>query len=381
VKIMVLVCLSPNGVDTYELTQQPDKLLVATQKGVVHVERKPDAQHWSVAGTSLDGLHISSLMREPVHGRLFAGVHGRGLYCSKDDGKSWQPAMNGVAHEHVFSLSLIKKGSEVELYAGTEPAHLYRSTDYGETWQELKALQSVAGRENWNFPAPPHVAHAKHVAGDPRDPRRMYVCVEQGALLVSDDAGASFREIHFQTETYKQNKDVHRVIFNPHNLDEIYVPGGDGISRSCDGGKTWEHLTTPEMRLAYPDHFYIPAAAGGDLFAVGGGTPPNMWRQTGNARTAVVTSKDRGKTWQQLRGGLPEEIAGNFEAATMMTWPGGFGFLTGSTDGEIYASFDQGQTWALIAENVGAVSKCVHARNIEIGRAAARQQDAQPKQS
>jgi len=378
---MVLACLSPNGVDTYDLAQPPARLLVATQNGVVQVERKQDAQQWSVTGTSLEGLHISSLMREPVHGRLFAGVHSSGLYCSKDDGRSWQPAMTGLAHEHVFSLSLIRKGSDVELYAGTEPAHLYRSTDYGETWQELTALQDVPGRENWNFPPPPHIAHVKHVGCDPRDPRKIYVCVEQGALLVSDDAGASFREIHFQNETYKLNKDVHRVVFNPQDPDEMYVPGGDGISRSCDGGRTWEHLTTPEMRLAYPDQFYIPAEAGGDLFAVGGGTPPNMWRQTGNARTAVVTSKDCGRTWQQVRGGLPEEIAGNFEAATMMTWPGGFGFLTGSTDGEIYASFDQGRSWALIAENVGAVSKCVHARNIEMGRAAVRQLAAQPKQS
>jgi photosystem II stability/assembly factor-like uncharacterized protein len=370
---MVLVCLSPNGVDTYRLAQAPDTLLVATLNGVTRLHRRPDAQHWTTAETSLEGLHVSSLMREPTRGMLFAGIHGSGLYRSRDDGRTWEKAMNGLAHEHVFSLAFLQKGSAVELYAGTEPPHLYRSRDYGETWQELEALRAVPGRENWNFPPPPHIAHVKHITFDPRDSRRMYVCVEQGALLRSDDGGESFYEIHFQDGSYKLNKDVHRVVFNPGNADEIYLPGGDGISRSRDGGKSWEHVTTPQMRLAYPDHFYIPAEGGGTLFAVGGGTPPNQWRQTGNARSAIVSSRDEGRTWNQIGGGLPAEIAGNIEAAMMASWPRGFGFFLGTTDGEVFASLDEGKSWSLIADGIGGVSKCVHARNLAMGRAVVRQ--------
>jgi photosystem II stability/assembly factor-like uncharacterized protein len=225
----------------------------------------------------------------------------------------------------------------------------------------------------WNFPAPPFQPHVKHVAFDPRDPRVLYVCVEQGALLKSEDGGESFHELEFQDESYALNKDTHRVIFNPRNPEEIFLPGGDGISLSLDAGKHWRHLTTPQMRVAYPDHFYISPDDDGVLFTSGGGDPPNIWRETGDARSAVVTSRDNGESWTQVTGGLPALLPGNIEAMTMAQWPGGFGFLAGTTDGELFASFDKGRTWRLIGAGFAAVSKSVHARNLAMGRAKVRE--------
>ena len=54
-----------------------------------------------------------------------------------------------------------------------------------------------------------------------------------------------------------------------------------------------------------------------------------------------------------------------------MSWPGGFGFFAGTTDGEVYASLDKGETWAPIAAGLPPVSKSIHHRNIQIGRGAA----------
>ncbi len=246
-------------------------------------------------------MHISSLMRDP-RGHLFAGIHGVGLYRSRDDGATWQLARNGIAEDHVFSLACRETKTGVELYAGTEPAHLYRSTDDGEHWQELPGVRDVASVAEWNFPAPPFQPHVKHVAFDPRDERVLYVCVEQGALLKSDDGGRTFRDVPFQDKSYVLNKDTHRVIFNPRNPDEIFLPGGDGIATSRDAGKSWRHLTTPQMRVAYPDHFYVSPEDDGVLFAAGGGDPPNVWRETGDARSAIVTSRDNGESWARDRG-------------------------------------------------------------------------------
>ena len=85
----------------------------------------------------------------------------------------------------------------------TEPAHLYRSHDLGGTWEELPALRRVDVHDKWSFPAPPHLAHVKHIAFDPRDSQRMFVCIEQGALLRSDDGGESFRELQFQDRAWQ----------------------------------------------------------------------------------------------------------------------------------------------------------------------------------
>jgi photosystem II stability/assembly factor-like uncharacterized protein len=367
---MSTVCLSPNGVDFYRLERAPDDVLVATIDGVARVRR--GARRWRVETACLKGLHVSSLMRDPG-GHLFAGIHGVGLYRSRDDGARWELARNGIKEDHVFSLACRETRSGVELYAGTEPAHLYRSTDDGEHWVELSGVRDVASVAQWNFPAPPFQAHVKHVAFDPRDDRVLLVCVEQGALLKSEDGGKSFRDVPFQDGSYVLNKDTHRVVFNPRDPNEMFLPGGDGIAASRDAGKSWRHLTTPEMRVSYPDHFYVSPEEEGVLYAAGGGDPPNVWRETGDARAAIVTSRDNGESWMQISDGLPAELPGNIEAVTMAQWPGGFGLIAGTTDGEIFASFENGRNWRLIAGGLAAVSKCVHARNLAMGRAKARE--------
>jgi photosystem II stability/assembly factor-like uncharacterized protein len=367
---MTTVCLSPNGVDVYRVDAMPDDILIATTDGVSRLAR--DGEGWRAQSSNLKGLHISSLMRDP-RGHFFAGIHGVGLYRSRDNGATWQLARTGIAEDHVFSLACRETKAGIELYAGTEPAHLYRSVDDSDTWYELPGVRDVVSLAQWNFPAPPFQPHVKHVAFDPRDERVLYVCVEQGALLKSEDGGRTFRDVPFQDNTYVLNKDTHRVIFNPRNPDEMFLPGGDGIATSRDAGKSWRHLTTPDMRVAYPDHFYVSPEEDGVLFAAGGGDPPNVWRETGDARSALVTSRDNGESWSEIAGGLPGSLPGNIEATTMMQWPGGFGFVAGTTDGEVFASFDKGVTWRLVASGLAAVSKCVHARNLAMGRAKVRE--------
>ena len=366
---MASVCLSPNGLDTWTAEQPPVTLLVATAAGVVRLERTSGTTRWSQSSCELSDLHIGSLLREPCSGALFAGVHGSGLYRSFDDGRTWQAAMSGLTHTHVFCLACVREpGGGSAVFAGTEPAHLYRSRDLGGTWEELPALRSVAGCEKWNFPAPPHLAHVKHIAFDPRDSRRMFVCVEQGALLRSDDGGASFRELQFQDRTFRLNKDTHRVVFNPVRADEVCLVGGEGLSRSLDCGESWQRLTTAGMRVSYPDYFCYSPEEPGVLFIAGGGSTPDVWRVTGEARGALARSSDGGRTWTQVGGGLPPRLAGNIEAISLVLWPNGFGFFVGTTDGEIYHSGDKGRNWICIAKGLPPVSKCIHHRNLAAGR-------------
>ena len=41
----------------------------------------------------------------------------------------------------------------------------------------------------WWFPAPPHIPHSKFIAFSPSELDTIFVCIEQGALLRSDDLG------------------------------------------------------------------------------------------------------------------------------------------------------------------------------------------------
>ena len=65
---MSLVCLSPNGADLYRIESEPDDVLVATTDGVARVRK--DGASWRIRPGGLEGLHVSSLMREPSRGWL-----------------------------------------------------------------------------------------------------------------------------------------------------------------------------------------------------------------------------------------------------------------------------------------------------------------------
>lgn len=368
---MQTVCLSPNGLDTYDLSAPACRLLVGTVNGVLLLT--PDASgHWKSVAHVLQGHHVESLMLVPGTHSVFAGMHGTGFYRSWDDGHTWSPVATDIGRI-VFTLACVREGDQMALYAGTEPAALFRSRDDGDSWQELPALRAVPSSSRWDFPPPPHIAHVKHVTADPRDSRILYVCVEQGALLKSFDGGESWIDLEYDDESYRLNRDTHRIVFSPGNPDHIYLDGGDGIAVSEDAGQTWARLVTPAMRVAYPDQLFISPASDDTLFAVGAGTPPNIWRQTGKASAAIVRSDDRGRHWRHVGGGLPDgdHIQGNLEAATMIRWPGSFGFFAGSSDGEIFASLDEGASWKLIASGLPSVSKGVHHANLLTGRAKA----------
>jgi photosystem II stability/assembly factor-like uncharacterized protein len=208
----------------------------------------------------------------------------------------------------------------------------------------------------------------KHVAVDPRDPRIFYVCVEQGALLKTIDDGQSFKLLHFEDDACRLNKDTHRIVFHPRNPDEILLDGGDGIFRSRDAGENWQRVAATDMRIAYPDHLYLPGD--GSIVVTGGGTPPNVWRHSGDAASTIVRSLDGGHSWTQPGHGLPPSLAGNIEAMTMASWPGGYGFFAGTSDGELFVSLDKGENWELAAAGLPPVSKCVHHANLLRGREA-----------
>jgi photosystem II stability/assembly factor-like uncharacterized protein len=348
----------------------PESVLIATLDGVIELARESTSGRWHVARHKLKGHHVGSLMIEPIRGAIFAGTHGSGLYRSRDDCDTWEPVTRGLSSPHIFTLAYDVRGRDVTLYAGTEPAKLFKSTDLGNNWQELTGLTATPSVEKWNFPAPPHIAHVKHVVADPRDPLTLYVCVEQGALLKSEDGGSTFRELLFADAACILNNDVHRVVFNPANADEIYVDGGDGIFRSHDAGTTWERVADTKLRVAYPDQLFFDPDVPGTIFVVGGGSPPNIWRQTGNAAPAILRTQNGGRTWHQLKNGMSETFAGNFEATSLVRWPHGYGFIIGTSDGQVLASYDKGETWSEIANDISPISKCVHFRMLAIGRAA-----------
>ncbi len=361
----MLVCVSPDGGNRYAGTAPPTRLLVGTVDGVFAVERPAADTAWQVTGQALGGQHISALLYEPRRGGLFAGCHTGGLYASLDGGRTWESRTRGLPAEHIWTLASVERDGQVVLYAGTQPMHLCESLDYGETWQELRSLRDVPGQEKWTFPPTPGIAHAKVLAFHPHDPRTIYFGVEQGALLKSTDAGRTWRELdtwYSPDDVYY--KDVHRLAISPHNPALIYMATGDGLYRSEDGGETWQHLTGVEAEIGYPDGLVLAPDDDQTVFMAGGRRAPGVWRREGKADAGIARSRDGGRTWALLGGGLPPLLHGNIEALSLAAWPGGYGLYAGTTDGEVWGSDDRGEHWTLVARGLGAVSQSSHWRDL-----------------
>lgn len=363
----MIASLSPGG-QTLTVADSPSELLlVGTIDGIFSFARQNGS--WAFQERFLPGEHISALLYEPWSGTLFASTYAGEyegsphadkerwpLYASQNFGKDWERRGQGISQLNLFTLNLQKLGDRVRLYAGTEPARLYFSDDLGKTWSELPSLRSVPGVEQWRFPASPHLGHVKHVTFDPLNPEVLYVAIEVGGLLKSEDGGATWRELHGIHE------DVHRVIVSPFQSARVYLSGLGGVCVSQDGGATWRHLTTKDFRIGYPDALLLHPKDESLLYVAGSKTNPGQWRTTHTADSRIARSQDCGESWEILGEGLPEHITGNIEAMSMDIWKDGFALFAATTDGEVFTSTDRGDHWKKITVGLPPISKVGHFR-------------------
>jgi len=240
------------------------------------------------------------------------------------------------------------------MYAGTEPAHLFYSDDLGHNWTELPALRSV-DMSRWGFPAPPHIAHTKHINFHPQDPHTLFVGIEQGGLLKSTDDGRTFRVVPGMDD------DVHRTVVNPLNPDQMYITTGVGMYVTTDGGKTWEQRTDLQHEIGgYPDLLVLHPRQPEILFVASAQKGPGSWYQEHYAGSRISKSTDGGRTWQAVRHGFPDRLRTAFEAMCLEDWGASFSLFGATATGEVWCSDDGGEHWTEVLSGLAPISKGNH---------------------
>lgn len=348
------ICLSHGGQTIYSSASPSKDLLVATVDGVIFLRRAGESSPWRVDRKALAGRHIIALQIEPTSGTIFATMHNGGVAASEDFGESWDFKNKGIPSENVYCITCSAFNGQVKLYVGTEPAHLYVSENMGENWSELSSLRSVPSVSKWTFPAPPHDAHVKNIAVDPTNPDTIYASVEQGGLFKSIDGGETWKELQ------GFNDDCHRLLIPPSDSQKLFLPTGYGFYRSIDGGETWEELTQRISPIGYPDLLVLDPHRENLMFLAGAEADPFHWMQSKSANPHIVRSRDGGETWTVLNRGLPERLDANFEAMALESWTEKSAVYVGNTDGDIYASDDEGENWERVVAGIPAVSKTIH---------------------
>lgn len=356
-----MILLAPGGTSVQRQRIPSARLVVGTVEGIFVFER--DAQRrWILRGRGLDGCFVSALTKLDT-GTLIAGTHGLGVARSDDGGLTWKLANAGLSHFDVWVVKAERLAGKERLFAGTLPAHLFVSDDGAASWRELAALREVPSAPKWSFPPPPHQGHVLDIGALDDS---LYVGIEVGALLRSDDGGASFVELPVNPDV--SEVDIHRMVLHPKRPKRIIAATGWGMIASEDRGTTW-HTGGPLPGIDYP----IPLVAHPDdpdlLFVAGGeGWPPN-WYQIGRSRAKIARSRDGGRNWERLLGGLPDGQRPTFAGLALEAWGGGFAVFAADTDGQLYESDDGGERWSVVAE-AAPVSKGEQYRGLAKGRPA-----------
>jgi len=157
-----------------------------------------------------------------------SGGPGSGLYKSTDGGDTWKRLGAGLPAGELGRCALSvspARTSRVYAFVESKNSAMYRSDDKGETWTMLSTASGVISRP----------FYFSYVVADPKDPDRVYKPAT--GLFVSDDGARTFSGIGGGVHS-----DFHALWVNPNDTDEIWVGTDGGLYTTADRGNTWRFI-------------------------------------------------------------------------------------------------------------------------------------------
>lgn len=267
-----------------------NKLILATEQGIVICEREGDTWYESLRGIA--DQHVTSVIAR--QGVTLAGTKN-GVFRSNDEGQTWEEASSGLTARHVRWMAFHPDISGLE-FVGTEPANIFVSHNGGDSWRACDEIAQLRDKYKWSLPYSPE---AGCVRGFALHGSRAYAAVEVGGLLRSDDSGETWQlaegsdgipSFEGPPEPFIY-PDVHSIEVHPSSPELVYAPTGGGFYRSNDGGKTWTLFYDCYCRAVWvdprdPEHFILGPADYVDS----------------NGR--IEESRDGGQSWSLASEGL-----------------------------------------------------------------------------
>ncbi|MEE8518916.1 MAG: hypothetical protein V3S98_07310 [Dehalococcoidia bacterium] len=350
------LALSHGGTTVYTANAPSDEVVIGTTDGVVIMKR--DGGGWAVTDRSLPGQHIHALVHEEESGTWFAGVNKGGIHASTDGARTWERRDNGLTETDVYSLATVKVNGHARIFAGTEPAKLFVSEDLGQTWTEKPSL-AAQKNDNWMFPAPPHIAHLKHINFAPNDPNTIFGSIEVGGLLKSTDGGETWAEIP------GMYADVHRTAIDPTDPNHVYVTGGAGLWVTEDGGESWANAEPREsVNGGYADQLVLKPSDPTYMVMAAGAKSPPAWREEKTARSRITRTRDSGTSWEHLTNGISDDMTHAVEAMALEEAGSTVQVFAANTGGTVLWSEDGGDSWQVAVSGLAPISKGGHFRGM-----------------
>jgi len=205
----------------------------------------------------------------------------RGIYRSRDGGKTWETILFRDDKSGGDEL-VIDPGNPQILYAALWQAYrnswemssggpgsgIFKSIDGGDHWSEI----------SHNPGLPKGVLGKIGLSVSGADPTRVYAQIEaeDGGFFLSDDGGATWKKVNERRDLRQRAFYYSRVFADPRVKDTVYELNVN-FHKSTDAGKTWTTIRVPhgdnhDMWIAPNDSSrMIEANDGGATVSVNGG--------------------------------------------------------------------------------------------------------------
>jgi photosystem II stability/assembly factor-like uncharacterized protein len=239
-------------------------------------------------------------------------------------------------------------GQPQTYYMGSTGGGVWKTTDAGITWKNISdgffkmgSVGAIAVSESdTNIVV---VGMGEHAA------RGVMTSMGDG-VYKSMDAGKTWEHIGLENTHH-----ISDVIIHPANPDIIYVSAQGaqyapteerGIYKTIDGGQTWEKV------------LYVNPTTGASSLSMDMTNPrvlyASMWQhrrypwymESGGKGSGIYKSTDAGKTWKKLQKGLPEEFGKSGISVSRANPERVFAVIEAEGQkGGVYRSDDAGKTW------------------------------------
>jgi photosystem II stability/assembly factor-like uncharacterized protein len=212
---------------------------------------------WSAIGLE-NSRHISRIRIHPqnpdlvyaaVMGDLYKPTQERGVYRSRDGGKSWQRIL--FANENAGAVDLTFdptnprilyattwriRRTPYSLESGGEGSDIWKSTDGGDSWKKLSDKKGL----------PKGPRGIIGIAASPARPDRLWAIIEaaDGGVYRSDDGGENWQKLNDDRSLRQRAWYYTRIYADPQDADKVYVLNV-AYHISGDGGKTFSSHMSP----------------------------------------------------------------------------------------------------------------------------------------
>jgi photosystem II stability/assembly factor-like uncharacterized protein len=308
------------------------RILIATESTVFTIDPRDGAV---AASNGLTDRPTCLAADALVEGRAWAGTRRGGAFRSDDAGATWRSV--GLAGKDITSITASPVQRDL-IWVGTEPSEVWVSENAGDEWRQTARLETLPSSPEWSFPPKPDTHHVRWIACHPRDAQQLWIAIEAGALVSTQDGGRTWRD-----RVGGGPWDTHELAIHPEAPTSLRVSAGDGYFESDNGGATW---TSPEEGL---DVGYLRSVAidpgRPDVVIVSASTGPRSAYVAG-VSDGRIYRREAGGRWERARDGWPDPPR---TVAPLLTAGHSAGELWAADERGLHRSDDSGQSWREIA--------------------------------